>query len=169
MLRDVLEGVKSRRGGYFRKVSCLFTFLEIAIDKAAQHIEFRVLILGCGEAGKSTFIKQMQILRKEGFSEKAKRERKPAIAENIMEALLTLLENLTFVEETALRDKPSLSQAMDNVNDMNDRTPRDVLERANDIKLLWESQPIQAVYARRNKFQIVECAKFFLSKVRVTR
>ena len=40
-----------------------------------------------------------------------------------------------------------------------------VLERADDIKLLWDSEPIQTTYKRRNEFQIVECARYFLSKV----
>ena len=44
-------------------------------------------------------------------------------------------------------------------------TREDILQRADDIKLLWESSPIQTTYARRNEFQIVECARYFLSKV----
>ena len=44
-------------------------------------------------------------------------------------------------------------------------TPEVIFERADDIKLLWESEPIQITYERRNEFQIVECAKYFLSRV----
>ena len=43
--------------------------------------------------------------------------------------------------------------------------PEAVMARANDIKLLWESETIQKTYDRRNEFQIVECARYFLSKV----
>ena len=43
--------------------------------------------------------------------------------------------------------------------------PEAVMARANDIKLLWESKTIQKTYERRSAFQIVECARYFLSKV----
>ena len=43
--------------------------------------------------------------------------------------------------------------------------PDAVMERAEDIKLIWESGPIQTTFKRRNEFQIVECARYFLSKV----
>ena len=43
--------------------------------------------------------------------------------------------------------------------------PEAVMARAADIKLIWESDPIQTTYKRRNEFQIVECARYFLSKV----
>ena len=40
-----------------------------------------------------------------------------------------------------------------------------MFQLADDIQILWESQPIQEAYERRNEFQIVECAKYFLTKV----
>ena len=41
----------------------------------------------------------------------------------------------------------------------------EILSRADDINLLWRSKQIQDVYQRRNKFQIVECAQYFLDRV----
>ena len=43
--------------------------------------------------------------------------------------------------------------------------PDAVMARSEDIKLIWESDPIQTTFKRRNEFQIVECARYFLSKV----
>ena len=40
-----------------------------------------------------------------------------------------------------------------------------ILSKANDINLLWQSKQIQEVYQRRNNFQIVECAQYFLDRV----
>ena len=55
--------------------------------------EHNILILGCGEAGKSTFIKQMQIIHAEGLGDDKKRlEKKPLIAANIVSAIFTLIE-----------------------------------------------------------------------------
>ena len=33
------------------------------------------------------------------------------------------------------------------------------------IQRLWNLDQVQAAYERRNKFQLVECAKYFLSRV----
>ena len=46
-----------------------------------------------------------------------------------------------------------------------DVTMDEILSRADDINLLWQSKQIQDVYQRRNKFQIVECAQYFLDRV----
>ena len=43
--------------------------------------------------------------------------------------------------------------------------PEAIMENAEDIKLLWESETIQETYERRSAFQIVECARYFLSRV----
>ena len=50
-------------------------------------MEHRILLLGCGEAGKSTFIKQMRIIHSGGFSDREKLEIKRAIANNILSAV----------------------------------------------------------------------------------
>jgi guanine nucleotide-binding protein G(q) subunit alpha len=41
------------------------------LEKEARRsqMEFKILLLGTGEAGKSTFLRQMRILHGEGFSE----------------------------------------------------------------------------------------------------
>ena len=137
-------------------------------EKDVKEDEHRILILGCGEAGKSTFIKQMQIIHSDGLGDGEKRKDKmPQITKNIMEAIITLIKEMSFVQENQLHENDELSEAVGRIGLMEDKdlTPEGVLERADDIKLLWESEPIQTTYARRNEFQIVECARYFLSKV----
>jgi len=137
-------------------------------EKEQREDEHRILILGCGEAGKSTFIKQMQIIHSEGLGgENDRKQKKTLIADNIMQAILTLIENMSFVQENQLHEDDELAEAVGRVGLLEDKnpTPEDVLKSADDIKLLWDSEPVQKTYERRNEFQIVECAKYFLSKV----
>ena len=44
------------------------TFAELKADEKRRQREHRILLLGCGEAGKSTFIKQMRIIHSDGFT-----------------------------------------------------------------------------------------------------
>ena len=49
--------------------------------------------MGCGKAGKSTFIKQMRIIHSIQFSQKERIEYRNTIASNIATTLFTLLEH----------------------------------------------------------------------------
>lgn len=48
----------------------------------------RLLLLGAGESGKSTIVKQMRILHVNGFSDKERREKIEDIKKNIRDAIL---------------------------------------------------------------------------------
>ena len=155
----------------------IYIFSELKKDRARMSEEHRILILGCGEAGKSTFIKQMEIIHAQGLGDNSARlDKKPLIAGNIVSAIGTLVREMSFVQENQLHDIEALSEAVGRLSRM-PNFPQEsnaeamrydeklVLDRADDIKLLWDSEPIQTTYKRRNEFQIVECARYFLSKV----
>lgn len=141
------------------------TIAEISKEKRRRRDEHRCLILGCGEAGKTTFIKQMHIIHDRGFPTELRLEKKFDIAENIMAAIKALLGNMTFVEENDFFMDAQVAEAHQRIDAMMDHSPKSVLDRADDIQMLWENPIVQAVYSRRNQFQIVECASYFLSKV----
>ena len=141
---------------------------DLRKEREFREDEHRILILGSGEVGKSTFIKQMQIIHSDGLgNEDKRRDKKTLIADKIMQGILTLIEEMSFVQENQLHDNNELADAVARVGKLEDinNTPEVIFERADDIKLLWESDPIQMTYERRCEFQILECAKYFLSRV----
>lgn len=109
----------------------------------------------------------MRIIHSEGFSVEEKKQYKIDIAINIMTAILTLLKNLTFSEEERLHSKSDLNAALQRLDAMDGQCPAEVLSRADDIELLWNSDEVQAAYSRRNQYQLVECARYFLSQVHI--
>ena len=44
-------------------------------------------------------------------------------------------------------------------------TPTAVLEIADDLETLWNSEPIQAAYQKRNTFQLDDSASYFLTQI----
>lgn len=48
----------------------------------------RLLLLGAGESGKSTIVKQMRILHVDGFSEREKKQKIEDIKKNIRDAII---------------------------------------------------------------------------------
>ena len=68
-------------------------FPEIKIQLERRQKEHKILLLGCGKAGKSTFIKQMPIIHSNQFSQKERTEYRKTIATNIATTLYTLLDH----------------------------------------------------------------------------
>ena len=63
----------------------------------------RLLLLGAGGSGKSTFIKQMRIIHGSGFTNDQKNEFKQTIFENIFKAIQTMIramDELSITYET---------------------------------------------------------------------
>lgn len=83
------------------------------------------------------------------------------IASNIVTAIQTLIQNTC-----GKWSDPGLEEEAKAIELLPQRIdPLELLEQAATIKRLWESPEIQAAYANRNKFQLVECASYFLTKV----
>jgi len=59
--------------------------------KEVKH-EAKLLLLGAGESGKSTFAKQMQIIHKNGFSEEERITQRPVIYCNILDSITKLIK-----------------------------------------------------------------------------
>lgn len=60
---------------------------ELSIAKRRLRTTQKIVLLGAGESGKSTFLKQIQIIHGSGFDEKAKIEYRTQIYENIINGL----------------------------------------------------------------------------------
>ena len=87
---------------------------ELIQDQNRKADEHCILILGCGEAGKSTFIKQMQILHAEGLgNNKTRLQKKPLIAANIVSAIFTLIDmSIEMSVDPPLEDNQKLADAL---------------------------------------------------------
>ena len=69
---------------------------QLQKDKQPYRATHRLLLLGAGESGKSTIVKQMRILHVDGFSEQEKKQKIDDIKKNIRDAILVSVINLPF-------------------------------------------------------------------------
>ncbi|XP_078524774.1 guanine nucleotide-binding protein subunit alpha-15-like [Lissotriton helveticus] len=132
-------------------------------QKKKDRRERKLLLLGTGESGKTTFIKQMHIIHKDGYSEEE--ERKPfakLVYQNIftsMQSLTGAMETLNILyEDQGNRECARLVQDVDVHNVVS-------LETAyvKTIRRLWADPGIQACYKRRREYQILDSANYYLS------
>lgn len=61
---------------------------RLAKEKQIYRATHRLLLLGAGESGKSTIVKQMRILHVNGFSEREKKQKIEDIKKNIRDAII---------------------------------------------------------------------------------
>ncbi|TNN11746.1 Guanine nucleotide-binding protein G(q) subunit alpha, partial [Schistosoma japonicum] len=131
-------------------------------DKSAGRKEVKLLLLGTGESGKSTFVKQMRIIHGAGYTDMDKLAYKTLIYQNIFLAMQTMCDalsllrielknpdnqqNLKVIRETELESTITL-------------TP----EKVDAIRQLWADLGMKECYERRREFQLSDSSKYYLN------
>ncbi|KAF7667093.1 hypothetical protein LDENG_00076420 [Lucifuga dentata] len=145
---------------------------DLAVDKEIQRIlhqqkkmerkEIKILLLGTGESGKTTFIRQMRIIHGRGFSE----EERKAFAKCIFQNIFTAMKAMT-TAMTTLRipysnpENEMLATLLQDVNTVQvtqlDRNYVDALHR------LWADSGIRVCYSRRCEYQLLDSTEYYLT------
>jgi len=122
----------------------------------------RLLLLGAGQAGKSTIFKQVKIIYADGFDEAALMSYKITIHANIIESIKTLLSQ---AEKRNLALDPKFVGFAAEVLSLSLDQPV-TKELGEIITKLWTSEPaIAQVFKVRSSFQLVDSAEYMLNHV----
>jgi len=130
--------------------------------RAEEENRFKLLLLGPGESGKSTVVKQVKLIYKGGMNDKEKEEFVAAIRRNAVESMQTLMENM-FKLGLNVED-PSLQEAANELADI-DSTAELTPELGNKISMLWNDPGVQATFARRDEFWILDACRYYFQEV----
>lgn len=128
----------------------------------------KILLLGAGESGKSTFLKQMRIIHGKEFDQKALLDFRDTIFENVIKGMRVLVD---------ARDKLGVTWQ----NSENEKHGMFVMSFENKagmpvepctfqlyvpaLQALWNDSGIQEAYGRRSEFQLSESVKYFLDNL----
>ena len=119
---------------------------------------FAHVLLGTGESGKSTFIKQMRIIHGGGYSNSDRLKFVVLIHRNIYTAvgqLLEAMDDLGIAYKSDIPEESLKTLAAINPDVAQEITP----ELKKLIGRVWEDAGIQACFSRRREFQISDSAK----------
>eukprot|EP00479_Gromia_sphaerica_P000611 TRINITY_DN1075_c0_g1_i2.p1 TRINITY_DN1075_c0_g1~~TRINITY_DN1075_c0_g1_i2.p1 ORF type:complete len:337 (+),score=79.62 TRINITY_DN1075_c0_g1_i2:284-1294(+) len=140
---------------------------EIPPQESQQSdVVYKLLFLGSGESGKSTFFKRMQIRYGAGFSEEERANYTPTVFENTISSMKTLIKQSAILEEEF---ECAISQE-------NERAAKFVLELkeedatidrqvAEAICTLWADKGIKNTFTHRSRFQCPDSANYFFNRV----
>ncbi|XP_068782881.1 guanine nucleotide-binding protein subunit alpha-14 isoform X1 [Struthio camelus] len=137
---------------------------QLRRDKRDARRELKLLLLGTGESGKSTFIKQMRIIHGSGYTEEDRKGFTKLVYQNIFTAMQAMIRAMdTLKIQYTLEENEDNAQMIREVEV--DKVT--VLERkqVEAIKKLWEDSGIQECYDRRREYQLSDSAKYYLTDI----
>ena len=132
---------------------------NLQAEKKQLRAEIKILLLGAGESGKSTFLKQMRIIHGEDFDDEARLTFRPTIYHNVMKGAKTLVRAMRTLS-IQVRDENNevfcdiLSNYKSSILE-----PQDFVQYVKPLQELWKDGGIQEAFSRRNEFQLVSDAQ----------
>jgi len=137
---------------------------QLRKDKQNARKELKLLLLGTGESGKSTFIKQMRIIHGAGYSDEDKRGFIKLVYQNIFMAMQSMIRAMDMLNisygDSANIEKADLVRSIDYETVTAFESPY-----VEAIRDLWADAGIQECYDRRREYQLTDSAKYYLDQL----
>ncbi|KAI8370016.1 guanine nucleotide-binding protein subunit alpha [Blakeslea trispora] len=136
---------------------------QIRQDKSKMRNEIKLLMLGAGESGKSTVLKQMKLIHEGDYSIEEKEMYKKIVYSNIIQSMRVILDamqkmNVQFEDEEAEQYRDCI-----NALPMQVQSLSEVDFRA--LKALWQDQGLKSVLRRSREYQLNDSAKYFFNSL----
>ncbi|GAA6072026.1 guanine nucleotide binding protein (G protein), alpha inhibiting activity polypeptide a [Tachysurus ichikawai] len=125
-------------------------------EKAAR--EVKLLLLGAGESGKSTIVKQMKIIHQSGYSEEECHQLRAVVYSNTTQSLMIIVRamerlEIDFADPARAEDARQLF-ALASTADEGDMSP----ELAGILKRLWVDAGLQICFGRSREYHLNDSA-----------
>ena len=151
---------RARREQQQREATRISLEIDEGIQEARKLFEKRkkavkVLLLGSGDSGKSTILKQMRLIHRVPFSSQEIESYRQLIFNNLTHGLKNVIDAMEDMELEVSPENQDLVPIIEDASDIKDGEPfptefHDVLKR------LWEDPFVQAAYARGNEAALPE-------------
>ncbi|XP_055073807.2 guanine nucleotide-binding protein subunit alpha-14 [Misgurnus anguillicaudatus] len=149
----------------------------IAISNEIKHIlaeqrkrdlkEIKVLLLGTGESGKTTFMKQMRIIHGEGFLEDERRNYTKLVIQNIFTAMKAMTQAMSTLKIPYVNPQNEVYAQMFKCLDDQDIYRIVQIQRGHveAIRHLWDDKSFKICYSRRGEYQLIDSTTYFIKNL----
>lgn len=138
---------------------------QLREDQKRLDREVKLLLLGAGESGKSTVLKQMRLIHTKGFSSSERKQWKVTIFQNLVHAFQVVFGAME-EQEVEFADPSSVGfaelLAADPEIGPDDSMPNDCLHA---FKNLWRDQGVQLAIRKGNEYALHDNLTYFLTDV----
>jgi len=136
---------------------------KIQLKRTQEKQAVKVLLLGAGECGKSTILKQMKIINMDGFTDEDIKQARELVFKNTVDSIQALIMACKELKipfgSTEIHSKADELMAIDS----SDVIPMSI---ANDIFEVWKDTGCQSAKKRENEFHLLDSAPYFLDRVK---
>uniref|UniRef100_A0A8C7ZWP4 Adenylate cyclase-inhibiting G alpha protein n=2 Tax=Oryzias sinensis TaxID=183150 RepID=A0A8C7ZWP4_9TELE len=132
-------------------------------DREKSSREVKLLLLGAGESGKSTIVKQMKIIHEDGYSEEECKQYKVVVYSNTIQSIMAIVRamgqlNIDF-GNAAREDDARQLFALASTADEGVMSA----ELTGVIRRLWNDSGVQACFDRSREYQLNDSAAYYLN------
>ncbi|KAM9307361.1 guanine nucleotide-binding protein G(q) subunit alpha-like isoform 1-T2 [Pholidichthys leucotaenia] len=135
---------------------------QLRRDKRDSRREYKLLLLGTGESGKSTFIKQMRIIHGRGYSEEDRRAFTRLVFQNIFTAMQAMIQAMDTLQIPYKYEHNKANASIVCRVDVEKVTTL-TNPYVDALKSLWSDPGIQECYRRKREYQLSDSAKYYLN------
>ncbi|KAJ3387309.1 Guanine nucleotide-binding protein G(t) subunit alpha-2 [Lobulomyces angularis] len=138
---------------------------QIKKEKAERRKISKLILLGSGDCGKSTVLKQMKILHKDGFSTEERNKFLLIIYNNIIDAIITLAKAAKELNVDIETKNHEFLKEVLNFTKEPEESMCISKELSTKISQLWQDPGIKLCWERGNEFNIQDNSNYFLDRV----
>uniref|UniRef100_A0A8C9WVF6 Guanine nucleotide-binding protein G(Olf) subunit alpha n=1 Tax=Sander lucioperca TaxID=283035 RepID=A0A8C9WVF6_SANLU len=133
---------------------------QLQKERQAYKATHRLLLLGAGESGKSTIVKQMRILHVNGFNAEEKKQKIQDIRKNVKDAIVTIVSAMSTLIPPVPLANPEDQFRIDYIKSIAPLSDFDYSQEFFDhAKKLWDDEGVKACFERSNEYQLIDFCK----------
>jgi len=137
---------------------------QLKKDLAQARNEVKMLLLGAGESGKSTILKQMKLIHDNGYNKDERDSFKEIIFSNTVQSMRVILEAMQNMGiETGPGNEGHAKVIMDQPSQIESVSLAPEVTEA--VKCLWQDVGVQECFSRSREYQLNDSARYYFENV----
>ena len=136
---------------------------RIQKEREIAHKEIKLLLLGAGESGKSTIVKQMKVIHDDGYTPGERKQYKSIVHSNTIQSLIAIINamkklDIKFGDQSRVDDVKLLNAITGNSNEW-----EITYDLGEIMARLWKDEGVQVCFLRSREYQLNDSAAFYLN------
>ncbi|KAI8075830.1 guanine nucleotide binding protein, alpha subunit [Gilbertella persicaria] len=141
---------------------------QLKMERKKVAKEIKILLLGAGDSGKSTIIKQMRLIHASGFSKIERENFRAMIFTNLLGSMQALLESMHLLNLTLSNQENwnyiTLFEDVSSASQLSIHEPY-LIDYLSPLKSLWQDESIQTTFSKGHTFAFNENIKYFFDQL----
>ena len=136
---------------------------DLARERENYKKEFKLLLLGTGESGKSTIVKQIRIIHEDGYTPGERKKYISIVHSNTLQSLFAIMHGMKkleieFTDESRYQDLEMITTITKTSSEQNITS-----EIGETMTRLWCDVGVQRCFSRSREYQLNDSAAYFLN------